>query len=110
MTLGERVRDTFTQPLICTKTRRRYERRCKEYRRDVAALATLADLAAAGRQEARGRQGGAPAETTPLLPAEQRGGTRTGTVRVLASCPCQRTYVFEIPTMRRAQILFARGL
>jgi len=39
------------QTLICTKTRRSYERRCKEYRRDVAALATLAELAADSRAE-----------------------------------------------------------
>jgi hypothetical protein len=34
------------QTLICTKTRRSYERRSKEYRRDVAALATLTELVA----------------------------------------------------------------
>lgn len=34
------------QTLVCTKTRRGYERRCNAYRHDVAALATLAELAA----------------------------------------------------------------
>jgi hypothetical protein len=36
--------------LVCTKTRRTYERRCDEYRKDVAALAEMADTiqAAAG--------------------------------------------------------------
>jgi len=39
------------QTLICTKTRRRYEQRCKEYRRDITALATLAELTANSRDD-----------------------------------------------------------
>jgi hypothetical protein len=31
--------------LVCTKTRRSYERKCKAYREDIAALNVLADLA-----------------------------------------------------------------
>jgi hypothetical protein len=32
------------QTLVCTKDRRSYQRRCKQYRQDIAALATLAGL------------------------------------------------------------------
>ncbi len=32
------------QTLVCTKTRRSYQRRCDEYRKDIAALALLAEL------------------------------------------------------------------
>ncbi len=34
------------QTLVCTKDRRSYQRRCDQYRKDVAALAQLAELAA----------------------------------------------------------------
>jgi hypothetical protein len=33
------------QTLVCTKTRRNYQRRCKEYRQEAVALAALAELA-----------------------------------------------------------------
>jgi hypothetical protein len=33
------------QTLVCTKDRRSYHRRCEEYRKDIAALASLAELA-----------------------------------------------------------------
>ena len=34
------------QTLVCTKDRRSYQRRCEQYRQDIAALARLAELAA----------------------------------------------------------------
>lgn len=53
------------QTLVCTKNRRSYQRRCGEYRKDIAALASLAKVA--GQQNA-------PAELTK----------RIGTARALA--------------------------
>jgi hypothetical protein len=34
------------QTLVCTKTRATYQRRCEQYRKDIKALAKLAQLAA----------------------------------------------------------------
>ena len=41
------VTDTKGSPqsLVCTKDRRSYQRRCDQYRKDLAALAALAELA-----------------------------------------------------------------
>lgn len=46
------------QTLVCTKDRRSYRRRCEEYRKDIAALASLAKLAG---------QTDAPAELTKRI-------------------------------------------
>ena len=62
------------QTLVCAKTRWTYERRCAEYRQDVAALATLAELVS-------GRSRDFAAHCARIAAARERAAPNAGRAR-----------------------------